>query len=85
MINEVDKYFGGCPHCGASDGMTNVYSKHLFYCVAHKTMWSPGNNLFSGWKTETEKYQRKRWAEIGLDDFAEVEPVFNQVEIALAR
>ena len=74
-IVRTDHYFGGCPHCGEFDGMTNVSKKHFFYCKSHKTMWSPGTNLFSGAKLETLEYQKSRWIEIGLSTFEEVEPI----------
>ena len=72
---KTNHYFGGCPHCGENDGMANVSKKHFFFCKAHKTMWSPGTNLFSSAKLETIDYQRKRWNEIGLNEFDVVRPV----------
>lgn len=76
MANVIYSYFGGCPQCGGNDGCANVGKTHLFYCSEHKTKWSPGSNLFSGWRDETEEDQRKRWEEIGLGDFDAVEPIF---------
>jgi len=71
----TEHYFGGCPKCGGVDGMTNVYKTHVFFCKQHKTMWSPGSNLFSSAKSETLEYQKRRWDEIGLEEFEEVLPI----------
>ena len=68
-------YFGGCPECGKVDGMANVYKTHWFFCKDHKTMWSPGSNLFSSARMETEEFQRNRWNEIGLEEFTIVNPI----------
>lgn len=68
-------YFGGCPECGKVDGMSNVYKTHWFYCKEHKKMWSPGSNLFSSARMETEEFQRNRWNEIGLEEFTIVNPI----------
>lgn len=46
--------FGGCPVCGGEDGYMNVGATHWFYCTAHLTRWSPGDNLFSDWREETK-------------------------------
>ena len=50
----TDEYEGGCPHCGGADEMLNVGRDHWIICHRHKTRWSPGSNLYSGWRHETE-------------------------------
>lgn len=72
---KTDHYFGGCPECGGMDGMANAGKAHWFYCKQHKTMWTPGTNLFSSAKAETVEYQRNRWYEIGMDEFTIVHPI----------
>jgi len=67
--------FGGCPHCGQTDGCTNVGRSHWFFCKAHKTKWCIGANLFSSWRHETEDEQRRQYDEIGLGEFTEVKPL----------
>jgi hypothetical protein len=46
--------FGGCPTCGLSDGYANNGREHWFYCRAHGVRWFAGENLFSGWRDETD-------------------------------
>lgn len=69
----VNDYFGGCPECGKNDGHLNIYRDHYFVCHAHKKRWSPGSNLFSSWKDETEA----EWSVNAglLDGYDEVEPL----------
>jgi hypothetical protein len=69
----VDDYFGGCPSCGRNDGCLNVYKDHWFICHKHKMRWSPGSNLFSGWREETEA----TWAanDALLSGYHEVTPI----------
>jgi hypothetical protein len=55
-------YFGTCPECGRCDGYVNVGKSHWFYCQRHETRWSPGSNLFSSWRYETEAEQREKSA-----------------------
>ena len=69
----TDAYFGGCPHCGASDGYMNVGREHWFVCNRHKTKWRIGSNLFSGWKDEGEAEWTRN--EYRLENFMEVEPI----------
>jgi hypothetical protein len=64
--------FGGCPHCGQSDGYVNVYDTHYFLCHQHKTMWRGGRDLFPSWRVETkETWQRNARL---LMEYREVEP-----------
>jgi hypothetical protein len=51
-------YFGGCPECGHCDACLNVNRVHFNVCHKHKKCWSPGSNLFSGWKGEDESIWR---------------------------
>jgi hypothetical protein len=57
----VRDYFGGCPKCGRSDGLYNVYKEHWFVCHTHKVRWTIGSNILSSWRDETELEQRERW------------------------
>lgn len=75
MTIKVDNYFGGCPHCGQTDGCANVGRSHWFFCSTHETKWCIGSNLFSSWRNETEEEQRRAYAKIGLGEFTEVEPL----------
>lgn len=47
-------YFGGCPHCGQTDGYLNVHKEVWFRCDRHHTKWCAGSGLFSSWMDETE-------------------------------
>jgi hypothetical protein len=69
----TDHYFGGCPQCGDTDGMRNVGRDHWYFCAAHRTKWTVGANLFSGWRDENPAIwaANARW----LEKFSEVEPV----------
>ena len=69
----TDQYFGGCPHCGGSDGYLNIGAEHWFRCDTHRTKWRVGTNLFSGWREEDEDiWLRNRYR---LSEFMQVEPV----------
>ena len=61
----TEHYFGGCPKCGDYTGMTSVKKIHFFFCKQHKTMWSPGFNLFSCVSSET--LEDKKGAGMRLD------------------
>jgi hypothetical protein len=67
-------YFGLCPVCHKSDGYLNVGREHYFYCAEHKVRWWAGSNLFSSWRYETEGEQRRKYDEVGMAHFANVEP-----------
>jgi hypothetical protein len=67
-------YFGACPVCHGSDGYINIYKEHWFYCQEHKTKWSPGFNLLSSWRDETEAQQRARFNELDFGSYREVKP-----------
>jgi len=71
----TDEYFGGCPHCGRSDGYVNVGREHWFSCGRHKTKWRAGENLFSGWRDENEQlWQHNRFM---LAEYMTVEPIYS--------
>ncbi len=67
-------HFGGCPHCGYSDGPYNVGPAHWLVCREHRVRWWIGENLFRAWRTETsmEWEGTRRW----LGDFQIVEPAY---------
>jgi hypothetical protein len=69
----VDSYFGGCPECGKTDGFLDIGGNHWFVCHAHKKRWSPGSNLFSSWKEETEAQWEANAAL--LDGYDKTEPL----------
>ena len=75
MKTQTQHYFGGCPECGDQDGYTNVGRSHWVFCIAHRTKWCIGENLFSSWSDETEAEQRLAYDAIGLEGFAEVAPM----------
>jgi hypothetical protein len=80
----VTEYFGGCPTCGKNNGYLNAGRSHRFYCVAHKTSWMVGANLFDSWRFETEEEQLAKWAEIGMSTFADVVPLSEGATIEVA-
>lgn len=51
----TDEYFGGCPHCGKTDGYFNVRREHYFVCHKHRVLWCVGSNLFGSWREETQE------------------------------
>jgi hypothetical protein len=81
----MDDHFGLCPHCKKTDGYANAGKSHRFYCKEHKVSWCVGSNLFSDWRGQTEDEQRRIWNEIGLNDFANIEPYFPPEVLATAR
>jgi hypothetical protein len=66
-------YYGACPECACTDGYMNVSQTHWFVCDRHMTRWSPGFNLFSDWRNETEADWRSNAEK--LDQYCEVEPL----------
>ncbi len=51
-LRQTGEYFGGCQECAGNDGYLNIGAEHWFYCERHKTKWSAGENIFSGWYEE---------------------------------
>jgi hypothetical protein len=82
MTIKTDEYFGGCPECGKTDGYLNTGSAHWFVCDAHRVRWCIGSNLFSSWRDETEDEQRRAWERV--DDYAEVKPVYPDLDVEAA-
>lgn len=78
-LPKVDNYFGGCPHCGRTDGYLNIRSDHWFICDAHRTKWLIGSNLFSDWRQEAEADWRTNADK--LNGYREVEPLPPDVEL----
>jgi hypothetical protein len=68
-----DVFFGTCPHCLNHDGYLNVNRVHYFKCDEHRTYWIFGDNIFSGWREETEEQWQANIAL--LETFREVEPI----------
>lgn len=73
-----DNYFGLCPHCHKTDGWLNIGKEHWLYCVAHRVKWTPGTNLFSSWRNETEDQQRARYEALDFGNYQEVKPYFGR-------
>lgn len=81
MVTEkitTDEYFGGCPHCGQTDGYVNVQGAHFFICKTHQVYWWIGTNLFSSWKEEDQEIWDKN--KQMLEQFTEVEPIHPEPE-----
>ncbi len=64
--------FGACPQCGRYDEYLNVGRSHWLVCRRHRVKWCAGENLFSGWKSETEETWKQNAAI--LAGFREVMP-----------
>jgi hypothetical protein len=76
----TEEYFGGCPHCGANDGLYNTGKAHWFVCHKHKTIWFGGINLFSIAKMQTEAEQREIWKRV--ERYRHAKPVYPDPEPA---
>lgn len=76
-----EEYFGGCPLCGEASWL-NVGKTHWCYCKHHKFRWSPGSNLLSSWRDETEADWRANAER--LRNFLEVDPLAEGEIIPLA-
>jgi hypothetical protein len=72
--DDDSNYWGTCPFCHATTSMLNTGKAHWFYCDAHKTRWSPGSNLFSGWRNETKDEQRAKYEAKDFGSYRHVEP-----------
>lgn len=55
-------YWGGCPQCGKNDGCLSVGAVHWYVCHKHRTKWCVGENLFSGWREQTDQERRRNAA-----------------------
>ena len=70
--------FGVCPECGSAGLYCNVYKTHFAYCGDHGFVWSPGSNLMSSWRHESEDDWRASWERIRdyrtVDGFGEYGP-----------
>jgi len=70
---ETDEYFGGCAHCGKTDGYVNYGRDHWFVCDAHRVRWYAGSNLFSSWREDkTDDDIAREWK---TREFTVVDPV----------
>jgi hypothetical protein len=84
-MKSSDDFIGLCPICHTNDGFINTGRTHVGYCKEHKKSWLVGSNLFSNWRHETEEEQRRIWADVGMDDFENVEPYFEPVPTAAEK
>jgi hypothetical protein len=80
MSGSFDGYFGVCPHCGRHDGYLNIGRAHWFFRKQHRVKWCAGSDLFSGWRDRSEDEQRRRFDEVGMGEFEDIEPVYPAVE-----
>ena len=65
-------YFGGCPHCGLTDGYLNVGRSQWFVCHEHKIKWCVASNVFSSWRHQTEAEQRVIYDKHGVGKYREI-------------
>jgi len=67
-------HFGGCPHCGHSEGPYDVGRVHWLVCREHRLRWWIGENLFRAWRSETpaEWKATQQW----LNHYQIVEPAY---------
>ena len=78
-VNAENHSDGACPDCGGCDGLINFGRTHVCFCKQHRTRWSPGSNLYSSWRHETEDEQREAAAFMfGADanEWRDVEPIY---------
>ena len=54
----TEHYEGACPKCGDTSGCLNIGRAHWFRCDEHRTKWYVGENMYSGWREETEEEWR---------------------------
>jgi hypothetical protein len=66
-------YWGGCPKCRKNDGCFSIGPEHWYVCHKHRTKWCVGENLFSGWREQTNQ-ERSRNAVL-LSTYRIVEPL----------
>ena len=72
VLAPVD-YWGGCPKCRKNDGCFSIGPEHWYVCHKHRTKWCVGENLFSGWREQTNQ-ERSRNAVL-LSTYRIVEPL----------
>ena len=74
----IEEYpFGAC-YCGNGGKYFNVNRTHWFYCDDCKTMWCIGSNLFSGWRSESEKIWEDNKEK--YKNYKEIKPVYNSLQ-----
>ncbi len=75
----TDEYFGGCPHCGKTDGYITLNDdEHWFVCERHSARWYVGSGLFSvSDEPMTQAELAKQYRAISFRIF---EPIFAQPE-----
>lgn len=69
----TDLYFGGCPHCGRTDGYFNLHRNHFFVCHEHRVKWFVGENIFSSWRHQTPHNWERNAKSVA--SYADVRPV----------
>lgn len=62
--------------------MANVHKTHWCYCRHHRVRWSPGENLLSSWRDETEEDWNRNRATLAL--YSVVEPLEKGEAIPMA-
>ena len=62
LVGDYRSYYFGACECGLpAYRMFNYGRAHWYYCDDCKTRWCVGENLFSGWRDESEEdWERNR-------------------------
>jgi hypothetical protein len=63
---EADPFPYGCPKCGVNDGVVNIGSSHLFYCIEHQNYWHWGAHNLSSWRYMSLEEQLRIYDEVKL-------------------
>ena len=72
-IGDASRGCGGCPEGDSLDGYLNIGRCHWAFCDKHKTKWCFGENLFSGWREESQEDHVEN--ERHLASFKEIKPI----------
>lgn len=68
-----------CVRCGESCAFRNIGRQHWFFCEICRIKWCAGENLFSGWREQTDEVFEENWT--SLKDFEDL-TVYSEFEIA---
>ena len=68
---------GVCPICGNDDEFVNIHRAHWHLCHRHGVRWMCGENLHSGWRSESQEDWQANWERIG--HYREVVPYVTAV------
>lgn len=76
--DDEEFYDGACPFCFTVGSYVNVERTHWYRCKTHMVRWSPGWNLYSGWRDEDPAAWEANARE--LQRYVEVEPAYCRSE-----